>query len=239
MKYRASTLIAIGSLIFSVSAAISHADTTPTSSASPTSSPASSPTPSTTPSSTSTAAPSPSPTPQGPAGSNQARKILTGWIPYYSMKTSLPSAILNADLIQQVSPFWYTLKNQTTIGDLYTPANPSIPMSVPLQSMQAAGFKIIPTITDSTDTDPKTGKSIAMVLSNLLANSTSRANIVKTILNLVVTNNFDGIDLYFENFAYFDPTHQTVHARLEVKFCFHINTLSIFGLFSYHKLATD
>ena len=50
------------------------------------------------------------------------------------------------------------LKNQNTITDLYTPANPSVPMAVPLQSMQAAGFKIIPTITDGTDIDPKTGK---------------------------------------------------------------------------------
>ena len=136
---------------------------------------------------------------------NQPRKILSGWIPYYSMKTSLPSAILNADLIQQVSPFWYSLKDQKTITDLYTPANPNTPMATALQSMQAAGFKIIPTITDGTDVDPKTGNVSQMVLSNLLANPISRANIVNTILNLVMTNNFDGIDLDFENFAYVDP----------------------------------
>jgi hypothetical protein len=41
---------------------------------------------------------------------NQPRKILTGWIPYYSMKTSLPAALNNADLIKEVMPFWYTLK---------------------------------------------------------------------------------------------------------------------------------
>jgi spore germination protein YaaH len=121
------------------------------------------------------------------------------------MKTALPSAILNADLVSQVSPFWYSLKNQNSIADLYTPANPSTPMCVALQSMQAAGFKIIPTITDGTNIDPKTGKSSSMVLSNLLADPTSRANVVNAILNLVVTNKFDGIDLDFENFAYVDP----------------------------------
>jgi spore germination protein YaaH len=71
--------------------------------------------------------------------------------------------------------------------------------------MQAAGFKIIPTITDGTNIDPKTGKSSQMVLSNLLADPTSRANVVNTIFNLVVNNHFDGIDLDFENFAYVDP----------------------------------
>ena len=38
------------------------------------------------------------------------RKILTGWIPYYGMSTSLPTAVANADLINEVMPFWYTLK---------------------------------------------------------------------------------------------------------------------------------
>jgi hypothetical protein len=34
---------------------------------------------------------------------NPPRKILTGWIPYYSIKTSLPAAINNADLIKEVA----------------------------------------------------------------------------------------------------------------------------------------
>jgi len=41
---------------------------------------------------------------------NPPRKILTGWIPYYSMKTSLPDALNNVDIIKEVMPFWYTLK---------------------------------------------------------------------------------------------------------------------------------
>ena len=120
------------------------------------------------------------------------------------MKTSLPSVILNADLIQQVSPFWYSLKDQNTIQDLYTPANPSVPMCIPLQSIRDAGFKVIPSITDGTAVDPKTGKTSQLVLSNLLANPTSRKNVVNTIVKLVMTNNFDGIDLDFENFAFVD-----------------------------------
>lgn len=136
---------------------------------------------------------------------NPPRKILSGWIPYYSINTSVPSAVNNSDLVSQVSPFWYTLKDQNTIADLYTPANPNVPMAQPLSVLRGAGFKIIPTITDGTDIDPKTGKATSMVLSNLLANPASRANIVSAILNLVTTNNFDGIDLDFENFAYVDP----------------------------------
>ena len=131
---------------------------------------------------------------------NQPRKILTGWIPYYSMKTSLPAALNNADLIKEVMPFWYTLKyNGKTkaayVSDLYISGNPSIPIATPLAAMRAAGFQIIPTITDGTD---------KLVLSNLLANPTSRTQIAKTLNDYVMANNFDGIDLDFEGFAFVD-----------------------------------
>jgi spore germination protein YaaH len=136
-----------------------------------------------------------------PANSNnQPRKILTGWIPYYSMKTSLPAIINNADLIKEVMPFWYTLRHNsktktTTIVDLYAPANPSVPIAGPLETMRAAGFQIIPTITDGT---------AKLVLSNLLASPANRTKIAKIISDFVVINNFDGIDLDFEGFAFVD-----------------------------------
>jgi spore germination protein YaaH len=123
------------------------------------------------------------------------RRILTGWIPYYSMKTALPDAVANGDLIKEVMPFWFTLKSETKITDLYSPANPNVPMTIPLATMRDSGFTIIPTITDGT------GK---LVLTNLLANPAKRTLVVKTITDLVIANNFDGIDLDFEGFAFAD-----------------------------------
>ncbi len=123
------------------------------------------------------------------------RKILTGWIPYYAMKTALPSAVANGDLIKEVMPFWYTLKSETKITDLYTPSNPSVPMSTPLTTMRDSGFQIIPTITDGTGN---------LVLAKLLATPATRTQVVTTITNLVLANNFDGIDLDFEGFAFSD-----------------------------------
>ncbi len=125
------------------------------------------------------------------------RKILTGWIPYYSMKTALPSAVSNGDLIKEVMPFWYTLKGESKITDLYTPANPNVPISVPLSTMRDSGFSILPTITDGT---------AKLVLAKLLADPKTRTKVVATITALVTTNNFDGIDLDFEGFAFTDGT---------------------------------
>ena len=130
------------------------------------------------------------------------RKILSGWIPYYGMSTSLPTAVANADLINEVMPFWYTLKLNTKtkapyILDLYTPGNPSVAIDLPLATMRSAGFKIIPTITDGTD---------KLVLAKLLAKSSDRASVIKPIVDLVMSKNFDGIDLDFEGFAFVDGT---------------------------------
>jgi spore germination protein YaaH len=131
---------------------------------------------------------------------NPPRKILTGWIPYYSIKTSLPAAINNADLIKEVMPFWYTLKfngktNSANVTDLYTPANPSVPMAQTVGALRNAGFSLIPTITDGTDKG---------VLAGLLAKPAARKQIVETITAMVVSNNYDGIDLDFEGFAFVD-----------------------------------
>ncbi|MFM6841789.1 MAG: glycosyl hydrolase family 18 protein [Candidatus Planktophila sp.] len=131
---------------------------------------------------------------------NPPRKILTGWIPYYSIKTSLPAAINNADLIKEVMPFWYTLKfdgknQKAVVTDLYTPANPSVPMAQTVGALRNAGFALMPTITDGTAKD---------VLAGLLAKPASRTQIVQAITSMVLTNNYDGIDLDFEGFAFVD-----------------------------------
>lgn len=131
---------------------------------------------------------------------NPPRKIFTGWIPYYSMKTALPAALNNRDLINEVMPFWYTLKydgkiKKAVITDLYAPANPSIPIAQPLAAMRAAGLKIIPTITDGTQ---------KLVLAKMLANPTERAQVVDAIATMVRANNYDGVDLDFEGFAFVD-----------------------------------
>ena len=158
------------------------------------------------------------------------RKILSGWIPYYSVRTvlplvrKLPSAqpavagqpavcdasqygpaenqaiessylFTNKDLMKEVMPFWFSLKSPTVIRDDYVTGNPSWPMADTVCLMRRAGLQIIPTMTDGT------AKS---VLSGYLANATTRTTLVKTIVDLVMKNNFDGIDLDYEGFAFVD-----------------------------------
>lgn len=158
------------------------------------------------------------------------RKVVTGWLPYYSVRTilplvrKLPSAqptipgkpavcdasqygpaenqaiessylFTNKDLMKEVMPFWFSIKSPTVIRNDYVTGNPSWPMEDTVCLIRRAGLQVIPTMTDGT------GK---LELSNYLANPATRATIVKTIVDLVLDNNFDGIDLDYEGFAFVD-----------------------------------
>ena len=138
---------------------------------------------------------------QSAEAANPPRKILTGWLPYYSMKTYLPAVLNNADLIKEIMPFWYTLKydgkaKKAVVTDVYKTANPSVPIAEPLAALRNAGMAIIPTISDGTD---------ELVLANLLAKPVSRKQVVDAIVATVASQNYDGIDLDFEGFAFIDP----------------------------------
>lgn len=125
------------------------------------------------------------------------RRIWSGWIPYYSMRTSLPAAVNNQDLIREVMLFWYTVKSPTRILDLYKDANPSVPMDTPLAQLRSAGYLLIPTITDGTE---------KLELQKILAKPKERTQLVATMMDLVRTKNFDGIDLDLEGFGFVDGT---------------------------------
>ena len=125
------------------------------------------------------------------------RKILTGWMPYYSVKNSMAAILPNKDLMGEVSPFWYSLSSATAIKDQYASAKLTIPKQTQLDILRANGLLILPAITDGTK---------KLVLSGLLAKPSTRSQVVNTITKLVLTNNYDGIDLDLEGFAFSDGT---------------------------------
>jgi len=122
---------------------------------------------------------------------NPPRRILSGWLPDYSLARNLPTVEGNLDLIRDISPFWYGLTGETSIKDKYALGKYTTPIEQVIARLKANGLLLLPTITDD---NPK------LVLANLLANPNSRTNIVQTIRALVLKYNYDGIDLDFETF---------------------------------------
>ena len=122
---------------------------------------------------------------------NPPRRILSGWLPDYSLARNLPTVEGNLDLIRDISPFWYGLTGETNIKDKYALGKYTTSKEAVIARLKASGLLLLPTITDDTK---------KLVLANLLANPTSRTNIVQTIKSLVLRYNYDGIDLDFEVF---------------------------------------
>ena len=122
---------------------------------------------------------------------NPPRRILSGWLPDYSLARNLPTVEGNLDLIRDISPFWYGLTGETSIKDKYALGKYITPIEQVISRLKANNLILLPTITDD---NPK------LVLANLLANPSSRTNIVQTIKALVLKYNYDGIDLDFETF---------------------------------------
>ena len=125
------------------------------------------------------------------SASNPPRRILSGWLPDYSLSRNLPTVEGNLDLIRDISPFWYGLTGAATIKDKYALGRYTTPKTTVIARLKANGLLLLPTITDDMQ---------KLELAGLLANPTSRTRIVQTIKDLVLRHNYDGIDLDFEVF---------------------------------------
>jgi spore germination protein len=113
------------------------------------------------------------------------RRIVNGWLPYWSMAASLASVTSNADLWSDASPFWYQATGATTIVS-HTGAGDAAVIS----ALRSRGIKVVPSVTETLN---------APAMALLLGNPTQRAAHVTTLAGLVSTNGYDGIDLDYES----------------------------------------
>jgi len=122
------------------------------------------------------------------------RRIVTGWLPYWSSASSTASVVANADLFTDVSPFWYSAQGTGANVHLTQQVSDSSKATY-LPQLHAAGIRVLPTITDGTGSHG---------LATIMADPTNRARFVSRIVSLVTSNGYDGIDLDFEGFAFDD-----------------------------------
>lgn len=168
--------------------------------------------------------------PHAIAADNQPRKIVSGWIPYYSVKTvmpfikklpTLPTPAANSPVTcetNEYSPEDMALLNSSylfTNKDLmkevmpfwYTLKSPTVIRDD--YSIANPSWPIANTICLMRKSGLKLIPTITdgtdkLVLSGYLAKPEVRTTIVKTIVDLVNKYSFDGIDLDFEGFAFVD-----------------------------------
>ena len=131
------------------------------------------------------------------------KPIASGWLPYWMTSPTKPQAVMsavgNADLLSEVSPFWYSAVKggangvQVVLNPNFT--NGAANEAWAMDQLRAAGVKVWPAIADG---------SGAGTMAALLADPTRRAAHVGEIVNLAVSRGYDGIDLDYETFAFTD-----------------------------------
>ena len=138
-----------------------------------------------------------------PAAQAAPKKIVTGWIPYWMATPGNPqgvnSAVANADLFAEVSPFIYSALAAGSKG-VRVALNPNFSNGASnaawaTNALRGAGIPVIPSIADGS------GKG---VMARTLADPVKRTAHVQDIVSLVVNNGYDGIDLDYEIFAFTD-----------------------------------
>lgn len=142
------------------------------------------------------------PFPGASADNPGVKRVASGWLPYWMTTPSSPqgitSAVQNADLFVDVSPFWYSaVKKGDGVEVVINPnfSNGRANIAWAMGQLKAAGLTVLPAIADGS------GKG---QMARTLADPAKRTAHVQEIVSLVLTNGFDGIDLDYETFAFSD-----------------------------------
>jgi spore germination protein YaaH len=129
--------------------------------------------------------------PAASAASSTPRRIVSAWLPYWSLTASTASVTANKDLFTDASPFWFTASAADTItAQVDVPTRQSV-----TDQLHAAGLPVYPTVTDSL---PAHG------MAAVLADPVQRQTHVNALVTTVIAGGYDGIDLDYEKFAFSD-----------------------------------
>lgn len=109
------------------------------------------------------------------------------WMPYWKKASGTPEMLMHLNSAKEISPFAYEVEDDGTIGDSMKLA--ALPWTDLIATATSKKIKIIPSILWIH------GDAIHATLSA----TTSRKAHVDDILSMVSRNNFDGIDIDYEN----------------------------------------
>lgn len=128
-------------------------------------------------------------------GVAQARRpTVAAYVPYWDQTRGFSSAFSEVDLVDEVSPFWYSLHPDGSVV-LADGANTRVDLEA-VRALQGRGIRVLPTVTNLRDGDwsPETVQAV-------LHDDAVRAAHVRNLVDLTVSEGYDGIDIDYENLA--------------------------------------
>jgi HAD superfamily hydrolase (TIGR01509 family) len=115
------------------------------------------------------------------------------WTPYWALDDALPELEQHADVFHQLSPFWFEATGVNDIGVAAgTPADEAERF---LDEARRNDIPLVASILDATDPGTMAG---------ILADERTRARHVRAIAGFAADNDFAGIDIDYEQFAFAD-----------------------------------
>ena len=122
-------------------------------------------------------------------------KIMSGWMPYWTTSSSLATITANKALYSEVSPFWYMLTWNATGGSAIYQQVSNSSKATGKATLRSLGVAAWPTLTDGMP---------ARRLSAIMRVTATRQKLVSQLVNLAVSEGYQGLDLDFEKFAFSD-----------------------------------
>ena len=111
---------------------------------------------------------------------------ISGWVPYWRKATGTREAIFHIDTFKEINPFGYTVKKN---GDLFDAMKISEePWLALITTARSKKIRVIPTVMWA-DTD---------AIHSILKNPKTRKAHIKGIVDMVKSQNFDGVDIDYE-----------------------------------------
>ncbi|HEX2031487.1 MAG TPA: glycosyl hydrolase family 18 protein [Actinomycetota bacterium] len=119
------------------------------------------------------------------AGSASSSPRVSAWLPWWDQARGYDSFVANADLYDQLSPFWYEMKSTTQISPF-----PGAEDAAIISGVKEKGVALIPAVSNEFD---------GARVSKMLATASSRTSHVNTLVNLAIGKAYDGLDIDYEN----------------------------------------
>ena len=128
------------------------------------------------------------------------RRFVSGWAPYWGMPAAMQSIDANQTVFASVNGFWHSATSGTNISDTLGDAA----RAEAVAHLHAAHIAVYGTVTDQSGT----GRMAAV-----LRSPSKRLAHVRALVTLAVTNQYDGIDLDYEGFAFHDSRDSWAKTR--------------------------
>ncbi|WP_329042319.1 glycosyl hydrolase family 18 protein [Streptomyces sp. NBC_00178] len=143
-------------------------------------------------------------------------RTVSGWLPYWDQEGAYQDALLHADQLHTVSPFWYQAMSAGRID-----SHPGAGEHRVIDGLHRAGIKVIPTVME-------TMKSGA--LAAILTDPARRTEHADALMRTFATRDYDGLDLDYESIATTgDPTYAAVRdgfTALATDLCTRLHSLA-------------